>query len=132
MGMCAQHLCRVKAAVFWLTVFPWCCWCRLQSVQATLNGDNLDEAPQTEEHLSEQLDAMPYLCRFQYQGSRCGNMGCALLSSLISRQKLLPCHIQAAAITCCCQSLQPCNPLHCVSQPHTLSTFHRSASLFAP
>jgi hypothetical protein len=48
-----------------------CCCCRLESVRLVLvQQGSLDDMLDAEEQLSEQLESLPYLVRFQYDKSR--------------------------------------------------------------
>lgn len=52
-----------------------CCCCRLESVRLVLvQAGSLDEMLDAEEQLSEQLESLPYLVRFQYDKSRCAKL----------------------------------------------------------
>lgn len=42
-------------------------YCRLESVSLVIQNGSLDEMLDGEEQLSDQLESLPYLCRFQYQ-----------------------------------------------------------------
>ena len=42
---------------------------RLDSVQAVLQNNLADDPLDNEEHLQDQMDSLPYLCRFQYEKS---------------------------------------------------------------
>ncbi len=49
----------------------WCRFLRLESVRLVLaQQGSLDEMLDAEEQLSEQLESLPYLVRFQYDKSR--------------------------------------------------------------
>ena len=51
-----------------LTAVPWGCCCRLDSVQVVLRG-GLEDPLDKEEELQDQMDSLPYLCRFQYENT---------------------------------------------------------------
>lgn len=56
---------------------------RLQSVPAALEAGALDELLEGEEALAEQLEALPYLCRFQYEAVAA--FLCSLLDPLLEQ-----------------------------------------------
>lgn len=41
--------------------------CRLESVRAVLANGIAEDPLESEEQLQEQMDSLPYMCRFQYE-----------------------------------------------------------------
>ena len=43
--------------------------CRLDSVRVVLSNGQMEDPLENEEQLQEQMDSLPYMCRFQYDKS---------------------------------------------------------------